>query len=207
MISRFHALLELACRVSGGRVELEAFRQGPSLHQSLTIPAVSYNPRSGSWTELLDEERVPHRPDALFTLRFPHDPQGNNRAYFFYEADRKTTNTTRFIPKLRSHFHFVAKQRLHQKCYQIPRIRAVLIETLDTSWAETLRQVSKHSIVCGNKPTPLFWFTSSSFFTSPVEMQIGNRTRTVPMYQAKPEIVLDKIWASPTSDMFLSLLD
>jgi hypothetical protein len=207
MISRFHALLELACRRSEGRVELAAFRQGAGLWQTLMAPKVSHDPHADTWTELSDEQRVPHRPDAFFTLRFPQQPEGSNRANFFYEADRKTTNTTRFIQKLRTHFHFIAKQRRHEEHYGVKRIRAVLVETLDTRWAETLRRAARHPIVCGNKPTPLFWFTSSSLFTSKIEVQSGKGARGVPAYLIRPEMVLDKIWASPVEDVLYSLAD
>ena len=81
---------------------------------------------------------LPHRPDAFFTLHFPRDPEGKNRANFFYEADRKTASIPKFIQKLKAHNHFVA-QRKHKLAYGIKRIRAVLIETLDTKWAEELR--------------------------------------------------------------------
>lgn len=207
MISRFHAILELGCRASGGRVELETFRQGSQINQSLKIPKASHDQQTDLWSEALEEERVPHRPDAFFTLRFPSDPEGRNLAHFFYEADRKTTNTTRFMQKLRAHFHFVAKQRLHEKHYGVRRIRAVLVETLDPRWAETLRQAARHPVVCGRSPSPLFWFTSSSLFTSEVETQEGGRVRSVPTFRVRPEIVLDKVWVPADRDVLLSLAD
>jgi hypothetical protein len=57
--------------------------------------------------------------------------------------------------KLKAHYEFI-RQKKHQPKYGITRIRAVLVETLDTKWAEELRQASAE--IC---PVPLFWFTAS----------------------------------------------
>src|SRR5206468_73032 len=88
-ISRFHAMLELACRTLDARVELERWQQGPVLWNNVMSSRFAFG----------DErtEKLPHRPDAFFTLRFPGEPEGRQRAHFFYELDRKTSTTTRFI--------------------------------------------------------------------------------------------------------------
>jgi hypothetical protein len=203
MISRFHAMLELACRASKGRIELSDFRQGPALWSKVEVPSLHYE--RGEWDESGDCEFIPHRPDAFFTLSFSKNDQKESR-HFFYEADRHRTNTHRFNKKLRGHFHFVVKQKLHQKMYGIDRIRAVLTETVDDQWAERLREAAGHQTVSGSKPSPLFWFTTSRLFSERPPNQ-SSGSRGLPAYLRKPEVVLSKIWASPVDDTLYSLGD
>jgi len=159
MISRFHGMLELAVRASGGQVSLLAWHQGPILHRSIEAPKMVC--RDGQWYNQEGNERIPHRPDALLTL---HVARHEEPRHFFYEADRKTTNTTRMIKKLRGHFHYIAKARQHREDDGIQRVRAVLTETLDTRWAEALRIAAGHPVVSGPKAAELFWFTASEVF-------------------------------------------
>jgi hypothetical protein len=204
MISRFHAMLELGCRRLNGTVELVTFKQGSQLWNSVEVAKLYYDD-AGNWRELDQTERLPHRPDAFFTLHFPNEPAGQNISHFFYEADRKHTSTKKHNRKLRAHFHYIVKQRLHEAAYDIRRVRAVLIETVDMYWADELREAARHPAVSGNKPSPLFWFTTSELFTKPQEIKEG--TRTVPLYLLRPDVVFKKIWASPVDDTFYSLLD
>lgn len=199
MISRFHALLELACERSG-RVELTEFQQGPALWTKVEAPRIIY--RDGKWSESNEREQLPHRPDAFFTLTLG----GNERReplHFFYEADRHRTDTNKFNRKLRAYFQLVVKQkdRLKEK-YGLKRIRAVLTETIDDEWAERLRSSANHAVVSGSKPSPLFWFTTSRLFT-----QGTNNNGKLPRYLEKPEIVFSRIWATPVNDILHSLLD
>lgn len=197
MISRFHAMLELACNKSKGRAELTNFQQGPSLWQKVEVPRFSY--RNGQWREMDETEILPHRPDAFFTLRFPKG--GDDTAHFFYEADRHRTNTTKYNKKLRAHFHFIVKQKRLQETYGINRIRAVLTETVDDEWAERLRSAATDTSVSGSKPSPLFWFTTSRLF----EEHSSQDKNSKPRYLEKPEIILSEIWATPVDDTFHSL--
>jgi hypothetical protein len=173
MISRFHFMLELGCKNSEGHVELANWKQGPQLHSSVTDHETG--------------EVLPHRPDAFFTLRFPTEPEGQNTSHFLYEADRNRTSLPKMLVKLKAHFEFV-RQKKHQDVFRIKRVRAVLIETLDTKWAEELRQAS--APIC---PVPLFWFTASEIFSSP--------------FLAHPEIVLKKVWATTGNDAVVALSD
>lgn len=206
MISRFHAMLELGCRRLKGKVELVAFKQGSQLWNSVEVAKLYYDV-AGNWRELDQIERLPHRPDAFFTLHFPDAPTGQNIAHFFYEADRKHTSTKKHNRKLRAHFHYIVKQRLHEAAYGIKRVRAVLIETTDMYWADELREAAKHPAVSGNKASPLFWFTTSELFIKPQEIKEDPRTRTVPLYLLRPDVVFKKVWASPVDDTLYSLLD
>src|SRR5436853_219524 len=160
MISRFHAMLELACKKSDGKVELTDWRQGSELWHMVEVPKLRYErPRDdqgeGRWFDSEDTEILPHRPDAFFTLRLADKPENQQEVSFFYEADRKTTSTKKHNRKLRAHFHFTVKRRHHQKHYGVSRIRAVLIETISASWAEELRQAASHYTVSCAKPSAL----------------------------------------------------
>ncbi len=201
MITRFHTALELACRHSAGKVELVSFKQGSALYNRVKVPKLS---RDGQ-QELFGQnatEFLPHRPDAAFMLRV-----AGKVSAFFYEADRKTTSPVRFREKLRSHFHFIVKQRHHEQLYGVPRVRAVLIETVDSRWAESLREAARHPVVSGQKPSALFWFVPSSMFARPVETEIGKRTRQLPLFLLKPDAMFASMWATPLSDDLQSLLD
>jgi hypothetical protein len=197
MISRFHAMLELACANSNGTVELTEFQQGPALYSKVEVPRIVF--RDGVWVELVETEQLPHRPDAFFSLAFPND-RDQGPLHFFYEADRHRTDTNKYNKKLRAYFHFAVKQKERLNAvYGLNRIRAVLTETIDDKWAERLRSAANHVTVSGTRPTALFWFTTSSLFVEPHDK--------TPMYLAKPEIIFKKIWATPVDDTLHSLTD
>ncbi len=206
MISRFHALLELGCKASGGRVELARWEQGSALYNRVEAPKASFY--GGLWRMGGGVQQLPHRPDAFFRLRFPANPEGQQYANFYYEADRKTTaESERIIKKLRAHFHYVVIKKHHRAHHNIRRIRAVLVETADSQWANHLRDVARHPVVSGNTPSALFWFTASEFFTEAKEIEEGTRTRHVARALLDPTIVFKRIWASPVDDTLYSLLD
>lgn len=203
MISRFHGMLELACAASNGSIQLTNFEQGPRLWNKVEVPKIAF--RNGAWIELDETEYVPHRPDAFFTLSFPNSDRED--LHFFYEADRHRTDTNKYNKKLRAHFHFVVKQKLHRASYDIQRVRAVLTETVDDEWAERLRQAAGHVTVSGAKASPLFWFTTSRLFVEEATIQDNGRARALPMHLRHPDIVIRKIWASPVNDTLHSLID
>jgi hypothetical protein len=201
MISRFHAMLDLACKQSNGSIELSDFQRGPSLYSSIRLPEVLFS--DDAWRESDRLVYLPHRPDAFFTLTFPNNP-GRKPLHFFYEADRRTTNKTRFMQKLRAHFHFVVKQKRHQEIYGIDRVRAVLTETIDDDWAAALREAASSNMVSGPKPSPLFWFTTSRLFTEPETPQ---NERPIARYLLRPQVVFGNIWASPVNETLHSLIE
>jgi len=187
MISRFHFMVEMGCKQSEGQIQLAAWRQGPELHSSVT--------------DLDTGEVLPHRPDAFFSLHFPNEQEGQNRSNFFYEADRRTTSIPKMVKKFKAHLEFI-RQKQHQERYGIRRIRAVLIETLDTKWAQELRQASMP--IC---PVPLFWFSASEIFTANKPKAYGNGIRNVPLFLMQPEIVLKKVWATTDDNSVVGLAD
>jgi len=189
MISRFHGMLDLACRNSGGRIELRSWLQGPKLFRSVETPRLRDTgllPIDSDETEVL-----PHRPDAFFSLFCPATGETLN---FLYEAERGTNTTTRVIKKLRSHFYYVAKTKQIREDYGIQRIRAVLIETLNTNWAEQLRSAARHPAISGPKPSELFWFTSSEFFAKRIEKFVGGQVKRIPYFLEHPDVIFNNLW-------------
>jgi len=201
MVSRFHAMLEMGCKKFAGKVVLENWKQGTELWGHVEVPAVKVD--GDHLVELQKLERLPHRPDAFFTLHFPSNPPDKQRSHFFYEADRGTENTTRYKVKMRAYYHYIVKKNLQRLApYNVHGIRAVLTETNTMQWAHNLREAAKHPIV-SPKPSPLFWFTTSELLTKPVPAG----KRTVPLYLQEPETIFKRIWASPSEDKFLNLAD
>lgn len=205
MISRFHALLELACAQSACAVELIDWRQGSATHQWVEVPQARYNRQQDLWGNTGETARLPHRPDAFFTLRLADRGTEAQEVSFFYEADRARTSGARFQEKLRAHFHYVVKQRRHAAHYGVNRIRAVLIETLTPRWADHLRRAAQHPLVSGPRPSPLFWFTPSTLFTHGPQPQAAEPT--TPYFWQNPGIVFSQIWATPVDETLYGLLD
>jgi hypothetical protein len=144
MISRFRAALELECKESDGRSELEKWAQGGAIWSSVTL-------KPG--------RTLPHRPDAFFTLRVPNAPEGQQRSNFFYEADRETSSLTRFKQKFEAYLAFLLQGR-HRE-YGVQRIRAVLVHTLTNRWAEQLKSAAAQLAASEPLAAYLFWFTST----------------------------------------------
>jgi hypothetical protein len=196
MISRFHYLLEKACERAEGKVILAGFYQGSRLWNRVEVSKFIYDDANHRIIEIDQEEYIPHRPDAFFALHYP-DKEKDKTDYFFYEADRKTTSVKKHNRKLRGHFHYIVKEKLHREDYGIKRIKAVLIESIEKSWADTLRRAARHPVVSGQKPSPLFWFTTSEFFTRETEVIEEGRKRERPLFLEQPELVFANIWATP----------
>lgn len=210
MISRFHFLLEMACRKSDGQVSLRGFFQGSKLWNSIEAPKLHFD-SNGNMKELEELEKLPHRPDALFALHFPDRSGEEKTDYYFYEADRKTTSVKKHNKKLRSHFHYIVKHKKQIEDYGIKRIKAVLVESVESHWANHLRQSARHPIVSGNKPSPLFYFTTSEYFEHKITATIKGKEKEIPRFMEYPELIFNEIWATPLDDdenpKFKSLID
>jgi hypothetical protein len=128
MISRFRAVLELACR---GRddVRLESWRQDDEIRDSVQADLPE------------GPARIPVCPDAWFVLALPKEPAGSNRINVFFEADRSTMSLKRFLTKMRGYWHY------RQSGQQTDRFgfRNFLVLTLAPSAerAENLRQITE----------------------------------------------------------------
>jgi len=143
MISRFHAGLELAARNSAGRAILSRWTQGSELWDSVQA----------------NGNNLPYRPDALFSLEFPNAAEGQRRSNFFYEADRQTSNLTRFKEKLESYLAFLMQGKHRQ--YGIQKIRAVVVETIKGDWGEQLKTTAGQLASIQPLAAELFWFANS----------------------------------------------
>jgi len=151
MISDFHAALEIGCRLSGGRIELARWVQGAALWGRVTLPS---------------RRVLPHRPDALFTLRFPLAAEGQQRSNFLYEADRATSTLAAFAQKLQAHFEFLKQGR--QSALGLKRVRAVLVEAATEIRAEECRQEAKRLASSQPLASGVFWFKPQSATDSPL---------------------------------------
>lgn len=202
MLSRLHFLLEMACRSSEGRVQLESWSQGGVLAgRKIDAPKVKASRGSTEyfWEEPDETERLPVEPDAMFTLRFTERAADNQLAHFFYEADRGSMNMTDMLRKFRGYYHFIKKHQHHKGAFGIHPIRAVLVETTDEMRGQRLMELATHPLVCGQaKRSGLFCFSISPMFTDPAH---DTGPLVVPQYLHKPEIVFDPIWALPDRTM------
>lgn len=182
VISRFHFMLEMACRKSQDDCVLSRWQQGADL-----------------WDRALGQgsgQGHPHRPDAFFSVHFPNAEEKARVSHFFYEADRKRSSSKRFVEKMKSYFEFLV-QRQHETKYGIRKVRAVLVETTDADWAEVLRHAALGADIDAST-VPLFWFTTAEIFTH------ANKN-SVPRYLRDPDVVLEPIWLSTTGDELLSV--
>src|SRR5262249_29913592 len=117
--------------------------------------------------------------------------------------------TTRFIKKLRAHYRFIVYQKKHRQTYQVPSIRAVLIETSNSDWAENLRAAARHKVISPNN-APLFWFTASAVFTRPVDTETSwppKRPRSLAYHLVHPKVIFEPHWRSPADETKHSVLD
>lgn len=199
-ISRMHFMLEMACRKTGGEVELSGWQQGSHLRAKVLVPEIKSSRVAGSneflWGEGQGEESLPVEPDALFSLHFPARSADQQYFHFCYEADRGTMTAADMLRKFRAYYHFIKKQQGHKQAFEVHPIRAVLIEAPDESRGRKLMEIALHPMVSGpNKRAGLFWFTVSALFTAPAE------SGTTADYLDRPEIILDSIWALPDRSM------
>lgn len=145
MISRFHADIEMACRADGNAI-LDRWIQGSALWNTVQV-------------EL--GRTVPHRPDALFTLRFASAPEGQQRATFLYEADRGTTSLSRLREKLEAHAAFLEQGRILE-LYGLRRLRSVLVETLSKERVNQIRSIVAELAKSRKIASALFWLSCTN---------------------------------------------
>lgn len=210
-ITKFHAMVELGC-VKSGKVELIYWKQGSSLANKVQAPKVERR-REGAnetWYEQQELEYLHHEPDAFFTLRYPERPPEQQYAHFFLELDRGTEKKPlKVIRKLRAHFHFIVKQKLINRHYNIERLRAVLMLAPDENRMKFLHGLAAHPLVSGKSASPLFWFSRYDLFQSletPDEFA-NRREKPRPLFLARPVIAFSRVWLTPAQNAPLSLYD
>jgi hypothetical protein len=203
MISRLHFMLEMSGRSPESGVQLAAWRQGAELRgNKVKVPELKSRRVEGSneyvWEELDRSFRLPVEPDALFSLRFPGRPN-DQLSHFCYEADRGSMPMADMLKKFRAYYHFIKRQQLHTKAFNVHPIRAVLVETTTEDRARRLMELAQHPAVIGaGKRSALFWFIISPLFTTPEET---DKSRKDALYLSRPETVLDTLWALPDLTM------
>lgn len=148
MIAEFHAAVELAALKSSGRVQLDEWRQGTTTWDRVRAQANGF-------------AILPHRPDAYFVLRFPTAAPGQQRARFFYEADRGTTSTTRFKLKLQAYLSFFMSGQYREK-YGAEKVRSVLVETSTEAREKELMTLAAELAAMEPLAGMLFWFADSA---------------------------------------------
>lgn len=213
MISRFHVALELACRATNGKVILKTWKQGAELNNYVFAPAykLTNKSRNGKTVTQLEEdeeeqERIPHRPDAFFTLAFPKKAYTAD-ASFLYEAERQTNSAPTLNKKLRGHWYAIARQKLHkQEPYNVPSIRAVLIEATTYHWANHLYREAHSKVVSPNQ-SKLFWFTCLEQLTKPEKVYRGTAQSKEYPYLESPLKFFDRFWVALGQEQPFSLLD
>lgn len=211
-ITKFHAMLELGCLKSNGKVELVYWKQGSSLANKVRVAKVEKG-REGNaevWYEQQETELLHHEPDAFFTLRFPERPAEAEYAHFFLELDRGTEKKPlKLVRKLRAHFHFIVKQKLISEQYHINRLRAVLVLTPEEKRMQFLYELASHPLVSGKSASSLFWFSRYDLFQAleaPIESS-DKPQKPQPLFLARPEVAFSRVWLTPTNPKPLSLYD
>lgn len=208
-ISRFHFLLEMACRQSGGEIELYDWRQGPEIWKKVMAPKVRFDGQRDLWGEDQQLEPLPHRPDAFFTLRFPHRPEAKQFESFLYEHDRKTTtDRKRITKKLRAHFQYIIKNHQYRTDYGVNSIKAVIIETTDDKFAMQFREAARHPLVSPHQPSQIFWFTTSRLFETGLTAEsAAQHADRKDFFLLNPTIVFHNIWSTAVDQNLRSLIE
>lgn len=177
MISRFHFMLEKTCDQRQKEISLLNWRQGAELWNSV---------------ELEGGKRLPHRPDAFFSLQSAENSERARLNHFLYEADRGTSSLSRMRDKLAAHHSFIVQAK-HCGAYKIKRLRAILIEASSVDRAERLREIAYE--IC--RDVELFWFTSSEIFSKQSPTLPGHNSQN---FLDSPEIIFAPIWISQIGD-------
>jgi hypothetical protein len=198
MVSRMRYMLEMGCWSSDGRIDLFLFRPDLAAYR-ITAPQIAAKRQADGryeWAELDREEKLPIKPDAIFSLhvRSGHSPAPATEAqslHFAYEADRGTMPLGDMLKKLRAYYYLIKRYKRHQEAFGLHPIRAVLIEAPDEKRVLKLMDLATHPLVCGPaRRTGLFWFVPSFLFTTAADT-------ASPPYLTQPEMIFDRHWGLP----------
>jgi hypothetical protein len=121
------------------------------------------------------------RPDGFFGLEFPDRPQGQNRAFFFVEADRSTMTGDRFAAKLAAYAEW-RRRGGHTASLGIRNFRVL---TVTRSEARLTNLAGRAAAV--DAGAPIFWFTAEPRL-APREAVL-NDVWTVPGLEARQSLV------------------
>lgn len=201
MISRMRFMLERACWASAdsadGQVELSMFRPDVPAYR-ITAPQVAAKRLDNGrfdWAETEKEEKLPVKPDAIFSLR----RQDGGELHFAYEADRGTMPVGDMLKKLRGYSFLIKRYKKHAEAFGVHPVRAVLIEAPNESRCLKLMELACHPLVAGqSRRSGLFWFVPSFVFTQvPDGAPASPADKAIARYLAEPGAIFSPEWALP----------
>ena len=171
--------LECACRLHSSEV---AFIRPEEILSG--IPIERHPHRQLQWRVTVSdglwssEETI--IPDGVFGLHFLNRPQGNNRAFFFLEADRATMTNGRFYDKMVA-YHETWRQRIHETYLALNRFRML---TVTTSAQRVKNLILKNIQLNGGEGSGLFLFTDVKSLQEhgdilTVSLQLGSGDETI----------------------------
>lgn len=197
LVAQFMVCLELACRQAKGIkiIEPEEIiakapagtkkKDNPYILRVQAIKTVAGEPRQLSFGLV---------PDKIFGLHFTLESEGQNRAYFFLEADRATMPIKRRGLARTSYFKKVVgywaawRNGIFLKTFNFKNARVLTItKTQDriNNMIKANKEVDER-----RKGSKMFLFTRIS------NLNLNN-----------PAIILDKVWQNGRDDELVSLLD
>jgi len=172
-----HTILAMVTNTS--HFKLKEWREGKELWDKVRFQAGSMH------------VTLPIRPDGFFVLEDTTRPEGQNRARFFLEADRSTTNHKKFREKLLAYWHW-REQDLHQKKLAIRSFR-VVTTTLNEERARLLCELAQETLppdarkyflfvpLVGTLPEQAAQIVEQTFFC-PRDMHEGTRHALMPPF-------------------------
>lgn len=120
LVSHFHVILEVACKAHP-TVSLLGWKEGREIYRTVT------NQEDGV------EVRYPVAPDGFFGLQDSSRPEGQQRSYFFFEADRSTMSHATFQKKLKGYLA-LWKSKKQESLYKIKGFRVLTITEEPLDW-------------------------------------------------------------------------
>ena len=120
LVSHFHVVVEAACR-NHPTIELLGWKEGKAIYRSV----VDSKGKAGT--------RYPVAPDGFFGLRDKSRPEGLQKLFFFFEADRATMSHATFQKKLTGYMK-LWKLEQSEKLYGIKGFRVLTITEKAVDW-------------------------------------------------------------------------
>jgi len=120
LVSHFHVVLEAACR-NHPDIELLGWKEGATIHKSVVD------------NKNKESSRYPVAPDGFFGIRDKSRPEGQQRLYFFFEADRSTMSHATFQRKLTGYVK-LWKLEQSEKLYGMKTFRVLTITEKAVDW-------------------------------------------------------------------------
>ena len=201
---RMQFMLETAAHISEGQIELEGWRTAEQFQDcKVRVPEMKPHREKGDkdyiWRELEKTNPFSLAPNAVFTLRFPHRPEGRQVFHFCYEADPGLRPLSEVLQRLRAYYHLIERQRAHAEMFGVDPIDAVLVETNGEQRARRLMEMVESTALSGSgEKATIFQFTISPLFTVVVD---AGSDQKLSACLVRPEMILEPLWAAPDFTM------